>query len=126
MTVITNPDGTLETAFPGLRRRTTMAMDFAMLGADGTPREQVSIRADAHHRLMQLAQSTGSPQLERVAEYYEDAEFAPAELPALLREIEALLGRCVDDQEMANFLRSLKELVSAASAAKALITVIAD
>lgn len=54
-----------------------MALDFAILGEDGAPREQVSIRADAHHRLMQLARSTGSPQLERVAVYYEDAEYTP-------------------------------------------------
>lgn len=103
-----------------------MALDFAILGQDGTPREQVSIRSDAHHRLMQLARSAACPKLERVGEYYEDALFEAAEIPALLREIEALLHRHVDDQEVVTFLHSFKGLASKASAAKEPITVIAD
>jgi hypothetical protein len=103
-----------------------MALDFAILAKDGTPREQVSIRVDAHHRLMQLVRNTGAPRLERVADYYEDAEYASADIPALLGEIETLLETRVEDHDVVTFLRSLKDLASAAGAAKLPIIVIAD
>src|SRR5690606_37520719 len=66
------------------------------LGVDGKPRARVSIRADAHHRLMQIARRTGCTKLARVAEYYEDTEFAAAEISSLLAEVEALLDRGIN------------------------------
>jgi hypothetical protein len=101
-----------------------MGLDFAILGENGAPEAGISIGMDAHHRLLHL--SGGSPLLERVAEYYQDAEFVPAEIPALLREIETLCSRVADDEELLVFLRSLGALASRAHAAKVPIAVIAD
>lgn len=103
-----------------------MALDFAILGEDGAPQEQISIRSDEHHRLVELARSTESHLLPRAADFYEDSAFAAAEVPALLCEIDTLIGRAADDEGLLVFLHSLKRLASKAHAANVAIEVIAD
>ena len=56
-----------------------MSLDIAILGANGSPKRQVSIGMDEHWRLMQLVGENGGL-LKRLGNYYADTEFQKTEL----------------------------------------------
>jgi hypothetical protein len=101
-----------------------MSLDIAILGADGSPKKQVSIGVDDHHRLTQLIGE--SVLLARLNDYYSDAEFENAELDSLVREATALRERCRDDERLLSFLNGVVELAELAKREQRSLLAIAD
>jgi len=69
-----------------------------------------SIEIEAHDRLLTLAESVGVQRLVRPPDFYEDAKWAPEEVPALLAALERLLPLAIADAELQAFLRKLRRL----------------
>ena len=67
-----------------------MALDFTVLSDRGAPTETVSIQADEHYDIMELAQELKLSKLLSFADYYRDVDLYPAELPELAKEISKL------------------------------------
>ena len=101
-----------------------MSLDIAILGADGTPKKQVSIGVNTHYRLMQLVGKSGL--LSRLNDYYADAEFENTELDTLVREAAALRRRCGDDELLLSFLDGVVDLAELAKREQRPLLAIAD
>jgi hypothetical protein len=101
-----------------------MSLDITILGADGFPKRQVSIRVDDHYRLTQLVGKSGL--LARLNDYYTDAEFENAELDSLVREVTALRERCRDDERLVSFLNGVVGLAELAKREQRALLAIAD
>lgn len=102
-----------------------MSLDIAILGTDGSPKKQVSIGVDDHHRLTQLI-GQGGGLLARINDYYADAEFEHSELDGLTEEVRTLLVRCRDDKALLSFLNGLSELIVEAKQEQKPLLAIAD
>jgi hypothetical protein len=102
-----------------------MALDVALLGEDGEPEVAVAIGVDAHVRLMRVAREAGLELLQRMSDYYEDAEFDAGEVAALTAELDCADSRVLDD-ELRNVLSAIRKLVERASRAKRGLVAIAD
>jgi hypothetical protein len=102
-----------------------MSLDITILGADGSPKQQVSIGVDDHYRLMQLVGKDGGL-LVRLEDYYADAEFRNAELGKLVQEVMVLRARCHDDKQLLSFLNGLVELAELAKREQQPLLAIAD
>ena len=102
-----------------------MSLDIAILGEDGSPKQQVSIGVDDHWRLMQLV-GKDDGLLKRLHNYYADAEFQNNELDSLTRELTALRARCCDDERLLSFLNALVGLATLAKQAQQSLHAIAD
>lgn len=61
-----------------------------------------------------------------MADFYRDAQYGCAELPALDSEVEHVLRETPDDRELGQFLRQAKELLHRACAQGAAVVAIAD
>jgi hypothetical protein len=92
-----------------------VALDIAVLDENGVPEWSVAIVPEEHVHLMAAVRSLGLKLLSRLHDYYADAEFQPAELNALLRELErlcfsdlhpALLPRC---RELVRLIESARD-----------------
>jgi hypothetical protein len=103
-----------------------MALDLAILGADGTPTQWVSVRAGAHHQLISAAKSQRAQLTLRMEDFYADTDYAFDELPPLLAEFDALLTGLEEDEELAEVLRDARGIVDRALQAGCGIAVIAD
>ena len=103
-----------------------MSLDIAILGADGSPKKQVSIGVDDHYRLTQLIRGMPNSLLARMNDYYADAEFENSELDALAEEVQSLLVRCRDDEGLIPFLNGLSELIVEAKEEQKPLLAIAD
>jgi len=101
-----------------------MSLDIAILGADGSPKKQVSIGVNDHYRLTQLVGKNGL--LARLNDYYADAEFENAELDDLVREATALRAQCRDDEQLLSFLNGVVELAELAKREQRPLLAIAD
>jgi hypothetical protein len=102
-----------------------VSLDIAILGADGSPKQQVSIGVDDHHRLMQLV-GEDAGLLKRLHNYYADAEFQNTELDALAQELTVLCARCHADGRLVSFLDDLIGLVGLAKREQQPLLAIAD
>lgn len=102
-----------------------MSLDIAILGANGSPKKQVSIGVDEHYQLMQFVGENGGL-LRRLDDYYGDIEFEPAELGSLIRELTALRARCGDDKQLISFLDGFIELAELATNEQQPLVAIAD
>src|SRR5262245_54904765 len=98
-----------------------MALDFTLLDADGQPSAFVPIGVEEHWRM--VTHANAGPLVGRMADYYEDAEYTFAELPALLSEFVAIRTR---DVELADLIERLERLGRKAVARQTRIMVIAD
>ena len=103
-----------------------MSFDIAILGADGSPKKQVSIGVDDHHRLTQIIAGKAGSLLARVNYYYADGVFETTELDSLAEEVRTLLLRCKDDQGLLSFLNGLSELIVEAKQEQKPLVAIAD
>ncbi len=103
-----------------------MSLDVAILGTDGSPKRQVSIGVDDHHRLMQLVGDSPESLLSRIRDYYADAEFGSVELGKLIQEIAILLEKCRQDTGQSSLLNALAQLAELAKSEKQPLVVIAD
>lgn len=103
-----------------------MPLDFALLGADGSPTNGVSIHASLHERMTLKGISLGTRLLLRTNDFYADAEFTPTEVPSLLAEVRAMQRATNDDAELSAFLLNLCDLIDRALRNGVGITAIAD
>jgi hypothetical protein len=103
-----------------------MSLDIVVLGTDGRPERELQIGVNQHYRLMQAARELELPLLERISDYYGDAEYKDEELLSLEAEIEKLFAHCVGDDELLQILSDLQNLVSYAREDKRGIEAIAD
>lgn len=104
-----------------------MPLDFAILDSDaGAPELQVSLWQPEHVELMDRALEGKSPLLRRLEDFYADTEFVPAELPALLREVdEVALGQRTDLQ-LGRFLDEFRALIRVAIEREVPVYALAD
>jgi hypothetical protein len=102
-----------------------MSLDIAILGANGSPKQQVSIGVDDHFRLMQLVGTNGRL-LARLANYYADAKFEKAVLEDLVQEATVVRVRCHEDKQLLSFLNGLVELAELAKREQQPLLAIAD
>jgi hypothetical protein len=102
-----------------------VSLDIAILGAGGSPKQQVSIGVDDHYRLMQLVGKNGGL-LTRLDDYYADAEFQNAELAKLAQEAIEVRARCHDDKRLLSFLNDFVDLAELAKLEKQPLLAIAD
>jgi hypothetical protein len=102
-----------------------MSLDIAILDVDGSPKEQVSIGVEDHHRLMNFASERKARLVLRLDDYYGDAEFGTGELELLIREASILREQSPDDR-LVWFLEALIQLARRAQSAHQPLTVIAD
>ncbi len=103
-----------------------MPLDLAVLGSDGTPADVVPIRASVHERLMLVAQQVRASLLLRMSDFYLDAEYGCAELPALGSEVEQVMRAALEDQELGQVLQQAKGLLHRALLQGAAVVAIAD
>jgi hypothetical protein len=109
---------------PGTPCLTTMSLDIAILGSDGVPKNQVSIDADTHHRLMKLLEENTRSLLIRMNDYYADAEYSVSELDSLHAELLAIQARCHNDERLFLFLKEFLNLSAAAKTeGKSVVTI---
>lgn len=64
-----------------------MSYDMSILGTNARPERTVSLAFDAHEQIVEVANQLGLCLLPRIANYYEDAVFFPAEILALKSEL---------------------------------------
>jgi hypothetical protein len=102
-----------------------MSLDIAILGENGSPKQQVSIGVDDHWRLMQLV-GEDDGLLKRLGNYYADAEFQKIELDELAQELTALCARCHDDERLLSFLNAFSGLAEQAKREQQSLLAIAD
>jgi hypothetical protein len=103
-----------------------MSLDIVILGTDGRPERELPIGVNQHYRLMHVARELDLPLLERISDYYGDAEYKDEELLSLGAEIEKLFAHCVGDDELLQIISDLQNLVSCAREDKRGIEAIAD
>ena len=102
-----------------------MSLDVVLLNPSGSPERTASIGVDAHYRMFE--QLRGSyPLLHRMADYYEDAAYAPDEVPVLRDEVLVARQRATDDTEVQRFFDELLVLLALAREKSTGIDVIAD
>lgn len=103
-----------------------MPLDIVVLGTDGRPEREMQMGVDPHHRLMQATRDLDLPLLERISDYYGDAEYRVEELVALEAEVERLIFRCAGDDELLEILTNLQGLALYARESQRGIEAIAD
>ena len=91
-----------------------MSLDIHIDPGDGTVGEYVSIGADAHDRLMSIA--SAHPLIQRLHDFYGDAEYAAAELDALERELVTLEASAVVETDLLHTLAELRRVLVSARA----------
>jgi len=103
-----------------------MSLDIAIIGADGSPKEQVSIDVYVHHRLMEFARERSANLLLRLQDYYGDTEFRSDELATLIGEANSLRERCADDEPLCSFLDAFTALAQRAQSQRKPLVALAD
>jgi len=105
-----------------------MSLDIAILGADGSPKKQVSIDVNEHFRLMQIVCEKSGSLLNRLKDYYADAEFKDNELGGLIAEVTEIKAQChgSGEERLLAFLNDLVELAEIAKCEQRSLIAIAD
>ena len=101
-----------------------MPLTICTLGRDGTPDDELDIGPDAHVLLQAEAGRLGLPLLSRIHDYYEDVDFSPDEVAALITEAEVMRQR--GDWRIVPWLGDLVALASRTIRKKAGLAVISD
>jgi hypothetical protein len=99
---------------------------MVILDTDGRPERELQIGVNPHHRLMQATHELDLPLLERISDYYGDAEYKAEELAALEAEVKKLITHCAGDDELLQVLSDLQDLASFAIETQRGIEAIAD
>ena len=103
-----------------------MSLDLTIPRDDGTPGESVPVGVDQHGRLMAIAMQMQLEILARLADYYEDAEFAPNELAALGQACARIYEECREDPEIATLAARIGRLAKLANDSRCAVWAIAD
>jgi len=102
-----------------------MSLDFAVLSQDGAPEKTVSLGVKEHHELIIAAAANGLSRFHDFADYYEDVEIAPDDLPSLNDQARALRSH-IDSVTLQCFLDDLSKLIAYATASGKALHTIAD
>lgn len=102
-----------------------MSLDIALLGTNGKPEEQICIGLDNYDRLMQLADKDDC-MLQRLNDYYADAEFQNEEIEDLIKELFGVREKSHNSESFLLFVDSLIELAERAKQKHQPIVAIAD
>ena len=102
-----------------------MALDFAVLSNAGYPERSVPCNVEVHHALLTEASTRDLPLFARLSDYYQDVEFFPQSLPALVEEIRTLRASTALP-EAQRFLEDLCALVTDAVRTGDAVHVLAD
>lgn len=89
-----------------------MPLDLVILGPDGRPARTVGIGVSQHAELVAQAKSRGLTLLQRLEEYYEDAQFSADELSALVDELSKVEAAIDQSSELAALLQDIVGLVT--------------
>jgi hypothetical protein len=90
-----------------------MALDFEVLGEDGTPIEIVSLGIYQHDELMNMAADLQLSKLLRFEDYFEEVDLPVAELPDLSDEL-SIVGKSTTSAEIKRFTNDLQALIGLA------------
>jgi hypothetical protein len=104
-----------------------MALDFALLDAEGTPEpeHELSLSIDMHCILMDWARELKLQQLLRTRNYFRDVDFTLAETKLLATEV-ATAKQHVASDELENFLEKLQTMLKFANETGRTIHTITD
>lgn len=102
-----------------------MALDFAVLSADGLNADIVSLEIHQHDELMRLAEKLKLPKLLRFGDYFEEIDVPLAELPSLSEEL-SVVRKAATKPEIAKFADHLTALIGLAVSRKQLLTAVPD
>ncbi len=102
-----------------------MSMDITVLDDNGCPGLELQISVEQHYKLICAVRKLDLLLLDRIANYYEDAEYNNEELVSLEMEIEQL-SSYFDEEELLCLLRDFKKLIHFARKKKQSIEAIAD
>lgn len=92
-----------------------MSYDMSILGANARPERTVSLAFVAHAKIVEVANQLGLCLLQRIANYYEDAEFLPTEIPKLKSELgQVCVYMATHGQSIPPFLMELIKLAAEA------------
>ena len=103
-----------------------MSLDFTILDSNGAPEREVGIGVDTHYRLMCLTDQSEGSLLQRLNDYYADAQFDTSELESLLRELIRVREQCGQDEPLISVINDLIDLTEAARLEQKPLLVIAD
>jgi len=103
-----------------------MSLDFTILDSNGAPEREVGIGVDTHYRLMRLTDQSEGSLLQRLNDYYADAQFDTSELESLLRELIRVREQCGQDEPLISVINDLIDLTEAARLEQKPLLVIAD
>ena len=104
-----------------------MAYDVAVLNSQRRPVDQISFAVDEHFAIIKLAHRLSLPQLQRMSDYYEDAEYSSDDVIELVKEVETALAYVGSGVEKARIpLTSLLEISKRAMEGKVGLMAIAD
>lgn len=93
-----------------------MSYDMSILGANARPERIVSLAFDMHEQIVEVANQLGLCLLPRITNYYEDAEFFPAEILTLKSElVQVCAYMAAHGQPIPPCLMGLIDLVSEAA-----------
>ena len=102
-----------------------MSLDFAVLSENGTPEQTISLSVNLHHELITAANELSLDQILRFEDYYEDVEFAPADLQVLATQV-AVLREKIGQSDLRAFLEDFGFLISKAASHDKALHAIAD
>lgn len=102
-----------------------MALDVALLGADGSPELCLPIGMKTHDQFIEDASRLNCALVLRMNDYFEDVDFSPGEIDGLICEATRIAESTSDDILKA-WIFQFKELASSALAKERGIAVIAD
>lgn len=91
----------------------------------GSPQESVSLTVDEHWAFMQRARHMDLSLWNRMADYYEDADYEVEEVARLTQETERL-QRVFSEVDLAAKLREIVALLQVATSRRNMVSAIAD
>ncbi len=103
-----------------------MSMAIAILDERGAPSTQIILTNADHQQLFEVIKQNTYSLLTRMNDYYEDADFFPKELQALLGEIHLLKDPFRENPSVSAFLISFEKLVQLAITQNRTVAVISD
>jgi len=102
-----------------------MALDFVLVNSTNELIENVKIDFQSHGELFDCMPVDEYPLLERIRDYYADAEYHPSELSNVVTELSEMLDSQSEDKNV-RLLQSMVSLVEKALALDCKVEAIAD
>jgi len=103
-----------------------MSLDVTIFDDQDQVIRSVGLGVDEHWELVQLAAEASLPLLERLHDYYSDAQIAVEELPAFLEELRVLASGEGVSPRLRLVLTDLAHITKCAMAEQRSLTVLAD